>query len=48
VATEQFSELTDDEVASICAFLHDRWTTERAMHQETKIPSLYKAAEKIN
>ena len=43
VAKEQFSYLTDDEVASIYKFLHDDWTAERAAKEEAKIPVLYKA-----
>jgi len=48
VATEQFSRLTDDEVASVYEFLHDQWTTQRAIDEEAKIPSLYKPPEKTN
>jgi len=43
VAKEQFSHLTDDEIASIYAFLRNDWTAERAAKEEAKIPLLYKA-----
>ena len=48
VAMEQFSHLTDDEVAALYQFLHDDWTTQRAAMEEAKIPTLYKSSGTSN
>ena len=43
VTKEQFSYLTDAEVAASYTFLQSDWTIERAAKEEAKIPLLHKA-----
>jgi hypothetical protein len=43
VAKEQFSHFTDEEVKAIYTFLTTKWTVERGLQEETKIPILFKA-----
>jgi hypothetical protein len=41
VASEQFSHFTDDEVKAVYDFLSQKWTIERGLTEEKKIPVLY-------
>jgi hypothetical protein len=42
VAQEQFSHFTDEEVRSIYTYLTTKWTVERGLEEEKKIPILFK------
>jgi hypothetical protein len=41
VASEQFSHFTDDEVKAVYDFLSQKWTVEKGLAEERKIPLLY-------
>jgi len=43
VAKEQFSHFTDEEVMAVYTFLTTKWTAQRGVEEEKKIPILFKA-----
>ena len=45
VAKEQFSHLTDAEVAALYDFLTKKWTAARGMEEEKKIPIYFKQSQ---
>ena len=45
VAKEQFSHLTDAEVAALYDFFTKEWTAEKGMEEEKKIPLYFKQSE---
>jgi len=45
VAKEQFSHLTDAEVAALYGFFTKEWTAERGIEEERKIPIYFKQSQ---